>query len=213
MSKKISSAERNYPTHDRECLGIVSAYREWRCYLEGVPSTCYTHHKPLIQLQTQPQISRRQARWLEFLDSFRPNVVYVQGRYNPADVLSRPPHVSNPTSPDGGQGSTGHPSTGSPALLPTLVALAKEGSRTFPIGYPRSNSANPVLHRRAAADSRGAARLATTDPILGSVPLSNQISTHHSCRPTRLVASVTETLLCSVNPVTYHPVLPMLTGA
>jgi hypothetical protein len=159
-----------------------------------------------------PQISRRQARWLEFLASFRPNVVYVQGRYTPADVRSRPPHVSIPTLPDVGQGSTGHPSSGSPALLPTLVALAKEGSRTFPIGNPRSISANPVLHRRAAADSRGAARLATTDPM-GSVPLVNQISTHHSCRPTRLVASVTDIPCWSVNPVTYHPVLPMLTGA
>jgi RNase H-like domain found in reverse transcriptase len=162
MSKKISSAERNYPTHDRECLGIVSAYREWRCYLEGVPFTCYTHHKPLTQLQTQPQISRRQARWLEFLAGFRPNVVYVQGRYNPADVLSRPPHPPNPTLPDLGQGSTGHPSTGSPALLPNLVALAKGGSSVDPVGNPRSNSAVPVLHKGAVADSMGAARLAPT---------------------------------------------------
>jgi hypothetical protein len=62
MSKKFNPAEQNYPTHDRECLGIVSAYREWRCYLEGVPSTCYTDHAPLTVLQSQPQISRRQAR-------------------------------------------------------------------------------------------------------------------------------------------------------
>ena len=92
MSKKFTPAEQNYPTHDRECLGIVSAYREWRCYLEGVASTCYTDHKPLTQIQLQPKISRRQARWLEFLSSFQPNVVYVQGSHNPADVLSRPPH-------------------------------------------------------------------------------------------------------------------------
>jgi hypothetical protein len=52
-----------------------------------------TDHAPLTQLQSQPHISRRQARWLEFLSSFRPNVVYVQGRMNPADILSRPPHV------------------------------------------------------------------------------------------------------------------------
>jgi predicted aspartyl protease len=45
MSHLFDSAEQNYPTHDRECLGIVSAYREWRCYLEGVPSTCYTDHQ------------------------------------------------------------------------------------------------------------------------------------------------------------------------
>jgi hypothetical protein len=90
-SHLFDSAEQNYPTHDRECLGIVEAYREWRCYLEGVPSTCYTDHKPLTQIQNQPHISRRQARWMEFLAGFQPHVVYVQGSYNPADVLSRPP--------------------------------------------------------------------------------------------------------------------------
>jgi len=61
-SKTFSAAERNYPVHDRECLGIVSAYREWRCYLEGSRSTCHTDHTPLTQLQSQPQISRRQSR-------------------------------------------------------------------------------------------------------------------------------------------------------
>jgi hypothetical protein len=30
MSKKFTPAEQNYPTHDRECLAIVSAYQEWR---------------------------------------------------------------------------------------------------------------------------------------------------------------------------------------
>ena len=99
-SKTFTPAERNYPVHDRECLGIVSAYREWRCYLEGSQSTCYTDHAPLTQLQSQPHISRRQARWLEFLASFRPNVVYVQGEHNPADVLSRPPRVPPVALPD-----------------------------------------------------------------------------------------------------------------
>jgi hypothetical protein len=66
-----------------------------------------TDHAPLTQLQSQPHISRRQARWLEFLSSFRPNVVYVQGRMNPADILSRPPHVPVAALPDLGQGNGG----------------------------------------------------------------------------------------------------------
>jgi hypothetical protein len=148
MSKTLSSAERNYPTHDRECLGIVSAYRERALLLRGCSIYMLHRSQTSNTAANTQQISRRQARWLDFLASFRTNVVYVQGRYNPADVLSIPPHVSIPTLPDVGQGSTGHPSSGSPALLPTLVALAKEGSRTFPIGNPRSISANPVLHRR-----------------------------------------------------------------
>ena len=127
MSKKFTPAERNYPTHDRECLGIVSAYKEWRCYLEGVPSTCYTDHAPLTQLQSQPHISRRQARWLEFLASFRPNVVYVQGRMNPADILSRPPHEPLPALPDFGQSNGG-------TSIPVPLALLLSRQATADVG-------------------------------------------------------------------------------
>jgi hypothetical protein len=38
-------------------------------------------------------------------------------------------------------------------------------------------------------------------------------SVTQTCRPTRMASSVTAILLNAVNPVTYHPVLPMLTGA
>jgi RNase H-like domain found in reverse transcriptase/Integrase zinc binding domain/Chromo (CHRromatin Organisation MOdifier) domain/Integrase core domain len=90
-SRVLNSAELKYATPEQECLGIVHAYKEWRCYLEGVKSFCHTDHKPLVWLQSQPQLSRRQARWLEFLASFSPHVEYIPGKDNPADVLSRPP--------------------------------------------------------------------------------------------------------------------------
>jgi hypothetical protein len=34
-SKKFSPAECNYTTTDQECLGVIHALEEWRCYLEG----------------------------------------------------------------------------------------------------------------------------------------------------------------------------------
>jgi hypothetical protein len=34
-SRKISSAELNYDIHDKELLAIVTAFQEWRVYLEG----------------------------------------------------------------------------------------------------------------------------------------------------------------------------------
>ena len=88
-SRVLTSAEQNYETHDRECLAVVHCYQAWRCYLEGVESTCVTDHHPLTYLQTQPRINRRQARWMEFLASFRPHIVYRPGTRNPADPLSR----------------------------------------------------------------------------------------------------------------------------
>jgi hypothetical protein len=47
-SRVLNSAEMNYDTSERECLGIVNAFKEWRCYLEGVKSYVHTDHKPLV---------------------------------------------------------------------------------------------------------------------------------------------------------------------
>ena len=70
MSKKLSPAERNYPTHEQELLAILSAIPEWKCYLDGQKFQVLTDHKSLIYLKKQPHLSPRQTRWLEFLSQF-----------------------------------------------------------------------------------------------------------------------------------------------
>ncbi|KAJ9520489.1 hypothetical protein QJQ45_000243 [Haematococcus lacustris] len=55
LSKKLSSAERNYTTGEQELLALITACKEWRCYLEGVPFTLFTDHKPLTALPTQKE--------------------------------------------------------------------------------------------------------------------------------------------------------------
>ncbi|KAJ9527667.1 hypothetical protein QJQ45_025945, partial [Haematococcus lacustris] len=89
LSKKLSSAEVNYTTGEQEMLALVTACKEWRCYLEGVPFTLFTDHKPLISLPTQKNLSRRQARWMELLSRFDFKLEYIPGPVNPADPLSR----------------------------------------------------------------------------------------------------------------------------
>jgi hypothetical protein len=51
-------------------LVVVHALRVWRCYLEGAHFTVYTDHISNTFFQTQPNMSRRQARWSEFLQRF-----------------------------------------------------------------------------------------------------------------------------------------------
>jgi hypothetical protein len=92
LSRLFTPAERNYTTTEQEMLALVSACKEWRCYLESsAPFTLVTDHQALTYLQNQEVISRRLARWLEFLGRFKYNIVYQPGAGNPADPLSRKP--------------------------------------------------------------------------------------------------------------------------
>ncbi|GJP51828.1 hypothetical protein CLOM_g10960, partial [Closterium sp. NIES-68] len=93
LSKKLHGAELNYPIHDKEALAIVIAFKAWRCYLEGRRTTVYTDHCSLKYLKTQPNLSRRQVRWIDFLEThFHYDIVYKPGHKNKADALSRPAH-------------------------------------------------------------------------------------------------------------------------
>src|SRR4051794_5179417 len=89
-SRKLSPAEQNYAVHEKELLAVVDAVREWHHYIEGQPFIVYTDHKSLEHFMKQPAISRRQANWLELLQSHDFNIVYIQGKSNAAaDGLSR----------------------------------------------------------------------------------------------------------------------------
>jgi hypothetical protein len=95
LSRKLTSAERNYTTGEQELLALVCACKEWRCYLESSePFTLITDHQPLTYLLQQEVLSRRQARWLEFLSRFKFTIEYRPGVENPADPLSRKPVVA-----------------------------------------------------------------------------------------------------------------------
>jgi RNase H-like domain found in reverse transcriptase len=89
-SRKLSGAERNYPVHGRELLSIVYALKEWRPYLHGSRFVIKTDHHPLRYLGTQTNISKRHMRWMETLQEYDYEIVYVQGKFNVvADALSR----------------------------------------------------------------------------------------------------------------------------
>jgi hypothetical protein len=89
-SRKLNSAELNYNVTEKEMLAVVHAFRVWRCYLEGADFTVYTDHVSNTFFQTQPNLSRRQARWSEFLQRFGAfQWKYRKGASNVADALSR----------------------------------------------------------------------------------------------------------------------------
>jgi len=90
-SRKLKPAERNYPVHEKELLAIVHACRAWRTYILGATeNTVYTDHASLRFLLTQPHMSQRMTRWVEFLAPFNLSIHYRAGSTNTAaDALSR----------------------------------------------------------------------------------------------------------------------------
>lgn len=94
-SKKLSSAEQNYPTHDQELLAIVHRCKVYRCFIEGRKTIVRTDHAPLKFLKTQKLLSRRVTRWLEFLVTLDIEIEYKPGKENVgADALSRPVEIN-----------------------------------------------------------------------------------------------------------------------
>ena len=91
-SMTFKGAELNYPVHEKELLAIIRALRKWRTDLIGVPFTVFTDHKTLENFHNQRELSRRQARWMEFLSQYDGKIVYIKGEHNSvADALSRIP--------------------------------------------------------------------------------------------------------------------------
>ena len=86
-SRTLTAPELNYDTHDKELLAIFEAFRSWRHYLEGSaePIDVVTDHKNLEYFATTKLLSRRQARWSEFLHQF--NLVI---RFRPGKLGAKP---------------------------------------------------------------------------------------------------------------------------
>ena len=72
----------NYSAYDREMLGILHALRTWRHYLSGVHFEVHTDHNTLRHITTQPSLSQRQAKWVDFLSEFNFDIKYMKGKEN-----------------------------------------------------------------------------------------------------------------------------------
>ena len=91
--KKFNPTQRNWTTTEQELYALVSNFEQWRCYLEGAETELFTDHHPLVWICTQPQLSRKQTRWVLYLQRFNFTLKHVPGVVNPADPLSRAPHL------------------------------------------------------------------------------------------------------------------------
>ncbi len=84
LSSKMLPAECNYEIYDKELLAIIRAFEEWRLELEETLKSVkvISDHKNLKYFMSTKLLSRRQARWFEFLSRFNFQIVYRFGELN-----------------------------------------------------------------------------------------------------------------------------------
>ena len=89
-SAKLNTVQQNYAVHEQEMLAGLETMLCNCNLLHGTHFRWYTDHKPLVHLLKQPNLTGRQARWMEKLSEFDFEVIYIQGSTNVlADALLR----------------------------------------------------------------------------------------------------------------------------
>jgi hypothetical protein len=98
-SRQLRGAELHYPVHEQEMLAIIRALKKWRSDLLGSHFTIYTDHQTLQNFELQKELSKRQARWMEYMSQYDCSIQYINGADNcVADALSRLPDIVDDTS-------------------------------------------------------------------------------------------------------------------
>ena len=92
FSKKHLPIECNYEIYDKELMAIIRCFEAWQPELESMPHPIRVllDYKNLEYFMSMNLLSRRQARWSEFLLRFNFKIVYrpSKARAKP-DTLTR----------------------------------------------------------------------------------------------------------------------------
>ena len=89
LSKKFSSAERNYSTRDREALAVIYSLKKFERYLLGRPFILYSDHESLSKFSTQPLLQGRDWRYQETICAFE-----FEQRYRKGELMTVPDALS-----------------------------------------------------------------------------------------------------------------------
>ena len=102
-SRKLSTAEKNYTTTEREGLAMVYALQKFRHYLLGSHFKMFTDHSALKYLVNKPVLGGRICRWFFLFQEYDFEIIVQSGKLNLGpDHLSRLESGEEPISLDEG---------------------------------------------------------------------------------------------------------------
>ena len=86
-SRKLSTAERNYSTTEREALGMIYNINKFRHYLLGKMFTIHVDHASLLYLVSKQMLTGKLARWMLLLQEFEFDIQHRPGtQHTVADI-------------------------------------------------------------------------------------------------------------------------------
>lgn len=90
VSRKLTSAEKNYTTVELEALAVIYTVTKFKKYLLGKPFLIQSDNLPLRVISSGISKNTRIARWALILQDFQFTVSHIEGSRNClADLLSR----------------------------------------------------------------------------------------------------------------------------
>ena len=107
-SRRLSAAEKNYSTTEREALGMIYNISKFRHYLLGRKFTFHIDHSALLYLVNKQALTGRLARWMLLLQEFdfqiqhRPGVQHAVGDYLSSLESGEPAEPTYDDLPDAG---------------------------------------------------------------------------------------------------------------
>jgi hypothetical protein len=78
-SRRLSKAERNYSTTEREALGMIYNVTKFRHYLHGKRFMFHVDHSALVYLVSKASLTGKLARWTLLLQEYEFDIVHRPG--------------------------------------------------------------------------------------------------------------------------------------